>query len=79
MPPGDQLCGQPPAEQEQAEERERDDDERNRRPLAGHDPQDHAERYGAQPRGDPGGADGEGPPPGPGRQPAGAEAAQERP
>ena len=40
---------QPPAELEQAEERQRDQDERERGALAGDDPQQHADGHGAQP------------------------------
>ena len=50
---GQQAADHAPAQEEQAEERQRDEDERDRRALAGHDPQDHAERHGAQPDGDP--------------------------
>jgi nicotinamidase-related amidase len=70
---------QPPAEQEQAEKRQRDQDERERGALPGHHPQHHAQGDRAEPRAHSRREQPEGPPPRPGRQPAGTEPGQERP
>ena len=70
---------EPPAELEQAEEGQRDDDERERGALAREDPQRHADSHGAEPYTQAGRHQREGLPPEPGRQQAGRRARRERP